>query len=102
MKASSSSAVTRASPVTLSQILYNFSFFPRSPAISSPATLAPYLANSLLRTREEIAAGQLVYHPTTTYMSLIVGDGDNIAFMKGGRRGWMKVTESEIFSQIIF
>ena len=80
----------------------NFSFFSRSPAISSPATLAPYLANSLLRTREEIAAGRLVYDPTTTYISLIVGDGDNIAFMKGGRRGWMKVTESEIFSQIIF
>ena len=75
----------------------NFSFFSRSPAITSPATLAPYLANSLLRTREEIAAGQLVYDPSTTYMSLIVGDGDNIAFMKGGRRGWMKVVQCSSF-----
>ena len=75
----------------------NFSFFSRSPAITSPATLAPYLANSLLRTREEIAAGQLVYDPSTTYMSLIVGDGDNIAFMKGGRRGWMKVVQCSLF-----
>ena len=25
-----------------------------------------------------------------TYLSLLVGDGDNIAFMRGGRRGWMR------------
>lgn len=25
-----------------------------------------------------------------TYISLLVGDGDNIAFMRGGRRGWMR------------
>ena len=45
--------------------------------------------NSLLQTRADIAAGNLQYDPSTTYISLIVGDGDNIAFMKGGRRGWM-------------
>ena len=28
--------------------------------------------------------------PQVTYLSLLVGDGDNIAFMRGGRRGWMK------------
>ena len=36
MKALSSSAVTRASPVTLSQILYNFSCFPRDSRGSPP------------------------------------------------------------------
>jgi len=67
----------------------NFSFFSRRSSITSSDELAPYLSGSLLKTREEIAAGNLEYDPTTTYMSLFVGDGDNIAFMRGGRRGWM-------------
>ena len=53
-------------------------------------TLSPYLAGSLGRTREDILAGNLVYDPQVTYLSLLVGDGDNIAFMRGGRRGWMR------------
>ena len=36
-----------------------------------------------MKTREDIAQGTLVYDPSITYMSFIVGDGDNTAFMKG-------------------
>ena len=83
----------------------NFSFFNRRAAIQTPAELEQYLA-ALLQTREgdlldplvieihphsyaDIAAGRLVYDPALTYMTFVVGDGDNTAFMKGGRRGWM-------------
>merc|ERR1719348_860190 len=68
----------------------NFSFFSRKTPITSSDTLEGYLSGSLLKTRQDIAAGNLVYDPSLTYMSLIIGDGDNIAFMRGGRRGWMK------------
>jgi hypothetical protein len=67
----------------------NFSFFNRRPSITSPAELEGYLG-ALLQTRQDIADGKLVYDPTTTYMTLIIGDGDNIHFMKTGRRGWME------------
>ena len=77
----------------------NFSFFNRRASIESGAELADYLAGSLLATRQDIAAGRLVYDPAVTYMSLIVGDGDNIAFMKGGRRGWMEERVSYCQSQ---
>jgi len=66
----------------------NFSFFNRRDSIESPDDLLGYLG-ALLQTRQDIADGKLVYDPNTTYMTFIVGDGDNIAFMKGGRRGWM-------------
>ena len=71
----------------------NFSFFTRRSSITSSEELSPYLSGSLLKTREDIAAGNLQYDPATTYMSLFVGDGDNIAFMRGGRRGWMNDRE---------
>ena len=77
----------------------NFSFFNRRPSIQSGAELEDYLSGSLLATRKDIAAGRLVYDPSTTYMSFIIGDGDNIAFMKGGRRGWMEERVSYCQSQ---
>ena len=67
----------------------NFSLFMRKEPIQNPTELEPYL-DALMKTRTEIADGTLVYDPNKTYMTFIVGDGDNIAFMKGGRRGWMK------------
>ena len=66
----------------------NFSFFNRKGSIENPDELLKYL-EVLLKTRKEIADGNLVYDPTRTYMTFIVGDGDNIAFMKGSRRDWM-------------
>merc|ERR1711936_369485 len=66
----------------------NFSFFSRKSAIQSPEDLEKYL-EVLLQTRQDIADGKIVYDPTKTDLSLIVGDGDNTAFMKGSRRGWM-------------
>lgn len=30
------------------------------------------------------------YNNSKTYVALVVGDGDNINFMKGSRRGWMQ------------
>ena len=38
---------------------------------------------ALHQTRQDIADGTLIYDPEITYMNFIVGDGDNIAFMKG-------------------
>ena len=67
----------------------NFSFFNRRDSIESSEDLEEYLG-ALLQTRQDIAEGKLVYNSNTTYMTLVVGDGDNIAFMKGGRRGWME------------
>ena len=67
----------------------NFSFFNRKPPIEDGKELLDYLG-ALKQTRQDVAEGNLVYDPTKTYMTFIVGDGDNIAFMKGGRRGWMK------------
>ena len=67
----------------------NFSFFNRKPPIEDGEELLDYLG-ALKQTRQDVAEGKLVYDPTKTYMTFIVGDGDNIAFMKGGRRGWMK------------
>merc|ERR1711936_1531754 len=63
----------------------NFSFFNRKPPIESGEELLDYLG-ALKQTRQDVAEGNLVYDPTKTYMTFIVGDGDNIAFMKGGRR----------------
>ena len=67
----------------------NFSFFNRREPIQSPDDLEQYL-DVLMKTRDDIADGTLVYDPNKTYMTFILGDGDNIAFMKGGRRGWME------------
>jgi len=77
----------------------NFSFFTRRSSITSSDELSPYLSGSLLKTREDIAAGNLQYDPATTYMSLFVGDGDNIAFMRGGRRGWMNDRVNYCYNQ---
>jgi len=67
----------------------NFSFFNRKDSIESSDDLEKYLG-ALMKTRKEIADGALVYDSTKTYMTFIVGDGDNVAFMKGGRRRWME------------
>ena len=67
----------------------NFSFFNKKEAIQSPSELEKYLG-ALMETRKEISEGTLVYDQTKTYMTFILGDGDNVAFMKGGRRGWME------------
>ena len=67
----------------------NFSFFNKKTAIQNPDYLKKYL-EALLKTRQEIANGSIIYNPNNTYMTFIIGDGDNVAFMKGGRRGWME------------
>merc|ERR1719244_45967 len=66
----------------------NFSFHNRKPAIESPDDLEKYLG-ALFKTRQEIADGTLVFDPTKTYMTFILGDGDNIEFMQGRRQNWM-------------
>ena len=66
---------------TLSSGQNNFSFFNRK-KIESSEELEPYL-EALHQTRQDIADGTLIYDPEITYMNFIVGDGDNIAFMKG-------------------
>ena len=66
---------------TLSSGQNNFSFFNRK-KIESPEELEPYL-EALHQTRQDIADGTLIYDPEMTYMNFIVGDGDNVAFMKG-------------------
>jgi len=66
----------------------NYSFFNRKASITTPEELEIYLG-ALLKTRQDIADGTLVYDPTKTYMTFILGDGDNTAFMKASRREWM-------------
>ena len=60
----------------------DFSFFNKK-SIQSPDELQGYL-DVLMKTRQDISDGNLVYDPSKTYMTFIVGDGDNVAFMKGG------------------
>merc|ERR1712241_758920 len=67
----------------------NFSFFDKDGSIEDPSELDIYL-DALMKTRTKIQDGTLVYDPNMTYMTFILGDGDNIAFMKGGRHGWME------------
>jgi hypothetical protein len=67
----------------------NYSFFNKKSSIETPEDLEKYLA-VLLKTRKEIEEGTLIFDPAKTYITFVVGDGDNTAFMKGGRRGWMK------------
>merc|ERR1719244_1338750 len=66
----------------------NFSFFNKKPSIQSPDDLEKY-SGALIKIREEIAEGSLVFDPNKTYMTFILGDGDNIAFMKASRQRWM-------------
>jgi len=66
----------------------NFSFTNKKQPITSPDYLKPYMS-TLLKTRDDIEQGNLVFNESMTYLTLILGDGDNIAFMKGRRRGWM-------------
>lgn len=54
----------------------NFSFFNRVGPIQSAEELYKYL-EALQRTRQDIADGNLVYDPTKTYITFVVGDGDN-------------------------
>ena len=49
---------------------------------TNPKSFFSYV-NSQIKTREDISNGELVYDLNLTYMTFIVGDGDNIAFMKG-------------------
>jgi len=67
----------------------NFSFFNKKESIQNPSELDIYL-DALMKTRTEISDGTTSFDPTKTYMTFILGDGDNIAFMKGRRRSWME------------
>ena len=51
------------------------SFFSRTPSITTPLRQNP--------------SPRIVYDPAVTYLTLVVGDGDNLAYVKGGRMAWM-------------
>ena len=53
----------------------NLSFFTLKEAHSKPL---PQPAGNITET----------FNPDSTYMSFVIGDGDNIAFMRGGRKKW--------------
>ena len=59
----------------------NFSFFNRKAPIQSTEELLQYL-EALQRTRQDIADGNVVYDPTKTYITFVVGDGDNTGMDK--------------------
>lgn len=53
----------------------NLSFFSRKAAITSPLQQNPVQFER--------------FNPTKTYVNFVLGDGDNIAFVKSSRRDWM-------------
>lgn len=55
----------------------NLGYWSSKPAISAPLSQV-----------DQGTAG-FVYNTSKTYVSIIVGDGDNINYVKGGRREWM-------------
>jgi hypothetical protein len=56
----------------------NFAFFSRKPRISQPV---------LQPTVDTTSAS---FNKSKTYVTFIIGDGDNVDFMKGSRRNWMQ------------
>ena len=58
----------------------NLAYFSRNGPISVP----------LVQNPEPMGEAEEVYDPTTTYIGLVVGDGDNVNFMKGTRKTWFK------------
>lgn len=58
----------------------NLGYFSRWPPITSPLVQPPPSSPPRLA----------VYNSSRTYLSIIVGDGDNIAFVKGSRRDWIE------------
>jgi len=54
----------------------NLAFFSRKPSITTPLV--------------QNADPQLKYNKSKTYMVFVVGDGDNVNFMKGSRQDWIK------------
>lgn len=54
----------------------NLAFFSRKPRISVPLLQNP--------------DPQLKYNKSKTYMAFVVGDGDNLNFLKGSRKDWIK------------
>jgi hypothetical protein len=54
----------------------NLAFFARAPPVSAPLAQPPTPA--------------VAFDPTKTYITFVVGDGDNVAFVKGSRAGWMR------------
>lgn len=57
------------------QNVNNLSYFSQTPAITTP-----------LATVESL---EIIYDPNKVYIAFVVGDGDNIAFVKETRRAWM-------------
>ena len=57
----------------------NLAFFSRSPRIAAPLAQAP-----------TPAAAAIVYNASRTYLSIVIGDGDNLAFVKSSRRAWLE------------
>ena len=60
----------------VASLVNNLAFWSRKPPISTPVRQVP----------EPPAAP---YNKSKTYISIVLGDGDNIGFVKGSRRGWM-------------
>jgi len=56
----------------------NLAFFSRKAPITKPLLQNPTGSQTMR------------FNASKTYLTLIVGDGDNIAFMKGSRKDWMK------------
>ena len=75
----------------------NFSFFNRAGPIQSAEELYKYL-EALQRTRQDIAEGNLVYDPTKTYITFVVGDGDNTGM---GFMGFITNSCQEMSSKLI-
>eukprot|EP00658_Telonema_sp_P-2_P022878 TRINITY_DN19164_c0_g1_i7.p1 TRINITY_DN19164_c0_g1~~TRINITY_DN19164_c0_g1_i7.p1 ORF type:complete len:353 (-),score=68.75 TRINITY_DN19164_c0_g1_i7:426-1484(-) len=64
----------------------NLAFWSRLPPISTPL-------------RQNPPSSVRPFNKSRTYISLVVGDGDNVAFVKGSRKSWIKDRVSRCRSQ---
>ena len=54
----------------------NLAYFSRAPAVTAPLVQNP--------------SPRILYNASKTYMTFIVGDGDNVQYIKGGRLTWFQ------------
>ena len=61
----------------------NLAYFSRKPEVTTPKVQNPI--------------PETTYNASKTYMSFVMGDGDNVGFLKGSRRAWLqeRVTKCE-------
>ena len=66
----------------VASLLSNLGFFSREPAITAPLAQNPEPSTA-------------PYNASKTYLTVVLGDGDNVAFIKGSRRDWFEQRQAK-------